>query len=158
MIQSSICMYPFFFRFFSHIGHYGALSRVPCALQQVLSSDSTWKVRKTPAPQTPAMREGPFLLSYNGSIYARRKGLEKEVPGGSGKEMKDQEEYRLARIKPCTWCFNQKVRRRREKGGVSSSARGEEGKSLWCQNWMDSLFSLLIRSSWSEQQFIYKQM
>lgn len=47
------------------------------------------------------MREGPFVLSYNDSIYVRRKGLEKEVPGGSGKEMKDQEEYRLRIVKMC---------------------------------------------------------
>ena len=36
------------------------------------------------------MREGQFVLSYNDSIYVRRKRLEKEVPGGSGKEMKDR--------------------------------------------------------------------
>ena len=29
-------IYPFFFRFFSHIGHYQVLSRVPWAIQQVL--------------------------------------------------------------------------------------------------------------------------
>ena len=28
----------FFFRLFSHIGHYRVLSRVPCAIQQVLIS------------------------------------------------------------------------------------------------------------------------
>ena len=51
------------------------------------------------------MREGPFVLSYNDSIYVRRKGQEKEVPGGSEsswwKEMKDQEEYRLRMVKTC---------------------------------------------------------
>lgn len=47
------------------------------------------------------MREGPFVLSYNDSIYIRRKGQEKEVSGGSGKEMKDQEEYRLRMVKTC---------------------------------------------------------
>ena len=47
------------------------------------------------------MREGPFVLSYNYSMYVRRKGLEKEAPGGSGKEMKDQEEYRLRMVKTC---------------------------------------------------------
>ena len=31
-------LYPLFFRFFSHIGHDRALSRVPCAIQQVLIS------------------------------------------------------------------------------------------------------------------------
>ena len=31
-------IYPLFFRFFSHIGHYRVLSRVPCAIQQVLIS------------------------------------------------------------------------------------------------------------------------
>ena len=31
-----IHIYPFFFRFFSHIGHYRILRRVPCAIQQVL--------------------------------------------------------------------------------------------------------------------------
>ena len=36
VIQSYIHIYPFFFRFFSHIGYYRILSRVPCALQQVL--------------------------------------------------------------------------------------------------------------------------
>ena len=34
--QLHICTYPLFFRLFSHIGHYRALSRVPCAIQQVL--------------------------------------------------------------------------------------------------------------------------
>ena len=32
-----IYMYLFFFRFFSHIGYYKVLSRVPCAIQQVLA-------------------------------------------------------------------------------------------------------------------------
>ena len=32
----SFSLYLFSFRFFSHIGYYGALSRVPCAIQQVL--------------------------------------------------------------------------------------------------------------------------
>ena len=36
MTPSYIHIYPLFFRFFSHIGHYSVLSRVPCALQQVL--------------------------------------------------------------------------------------------------------------------------
>ena len=31
-----IHIYPLFFRFYSHIGHYRVLSRVPCAVQQVL--------------------------------------------------------------------------------------------------------------------------
>ena len=31
-------IYPLFFRFFSHIGHYRVLSRGPCAIQQVLIS------------------------------------------------------------------------------------------------------------------------
>ena len=30
--------YPSFFRFFSHIGYYRILSRVPCAIRQVLIS------------------------------------------------------------------------------------------------------------------------
>ena len=29
-------IYPFFFRFPSHLGHHRALSRIPCAIQQVL--------------------------------------------------------------------------------------------------------------------------
>ena len=36
--QLHIYIYPLFFRFFSHIGHYRVLSRVPCAIQQVLVS------------------------------------------------------------------------------------------------------------------------
>ena len=36
--QLYIYMYPLFFRFFSHIGHYRILGRVPCAVQQVLIS------------------------------------------------------------------------------------------------------------------------
>ena len=36
---SYICSHPFFFRFFPHIGYYRVLSRVPCAIQQVLVSD-----------------------------------------------------------------------------------------------------------------------
>ena len=32
MIQFYIYIYPFFFRFFSHIGYYRILSRVPCAI------------------------------------------------------------------------------------------------------------------------------
>ena len=36
--QLNIYIYPLFFRFFSHIGHYRVLSRVPCAIQQVLIS------------------------------------------------------------------------------------------------------------------------
>ena len=38
MIQLYIYIYPLFFRFFSHIGHYRVLSRVMCAIQQVLIS------------------------------------------------------------------------------------------------------------------------
>ena len=34
--QLYIYIYPLFFRFFSHIGHYRVLGRVPCAIQQVL--------------------------------------------------------------------------------------------------------------------------
>ena len=33
--QLYVYIYPLFFRFFSHIGHYRVLSRVPCALPQV---------------------------------------------------------------------------------------------------------------------------
>ena len=33
-----IYIYPLFFRFFSYTGHYRVLSRVPCAIQQVLIS------------------------------------------------------------------------------------------------------------------------
>ena len=43
----------FFLRFFSHIGHYRVLSRVPCAIQQVLirpPSPSTWKLVGTLLP------------------------------------------------------------------------------------------------------------
>ena len=36
--ESVIYIYPLFFRFFSHIGDYRVLSRVPCAIQQVLIS------------------------------------------------------------------------------------------------------------------------
>ena len=36
--QLYIYIYPLFFRFFSHIGHYTVLSRVPCAIHQVLVS------------------------------------------------------------------------------------------------------------------------
>ena len=36
--QLYIYVYPLFFRFFSHVGNYRALSRVPCAIQQVLIS------------------------------------------------------------------------------------------------------------------------
>ena len=36
--QLYIYIYPLCFRFFSHIGHYRVLSRVPCAIQQVLIS------------------------------------------------------------------------------------------------------------------------
>ena len=36
MIQSYIYMYLFFFKFFSHLGYYRILTRVPCAIQQVL--------------------------------------------------------------------------------------------------------------------------
>ena len=36
MNQLYIYIYPLFFRFFSHIGHYTVLSRVPCAIQKVL--------------------------------------------------------------------------------------------------------------------------
>ena len=38
MNQLYIYIYPLFFRFFFHIGHYRVLSRVPCAIQQVLNS------------------------------------------------------------------------------------------------------------------------
>ena len=31
-----VYIYPFFFRFFSHIGYYRILSKIPCAIQQVL--------------------------------------------------------------------------------------------------------------------------
>ena len=33
MVQLYIHIYPLFFRFFSHIGYYRMLSRVPCAIQ-----------------------------------------------------------------------------------------------------------------------------
>ena len=36
--QLYIYMYPLFFRFYSHIGHYRVLSRVPSAIQQILIS------------------------------------------------------------------------------------------------------------------------
>ena len=36
--QLHTCIYPLFFRFPSHLGHHGALSRVPCSIQQVLIS------------------------------------------------------------------------------------------------------------------------
>ena len=36
VIQLCIYIYLFFFRFFFHIGYYRVLSRVPCAIQQVL--------------------------------------------------------------------------------------------------------------------------
>ena len=36
--QLYICIYPLFFRFFPHIGHYRVLYRIPCAIQQVLIS------------------------------------------------------------------------------------------------------------------------
>ena len=36
--QLHIHIYPLFFRFFSHTGHYRVLSQVPCASQQVLIS------------------------------------------------------------------------------------------------------------------------
>ena len=36
--QLYIYIYPLFFRFFSHLGHYRVLSRVPCAVQQILMS------------------------------------------------------------------------------------------------------------------------
>ena len=32
-----IYIYPLFFRFFSHTGHYRVLSRIPCVIQQVLA-------------------------------------------------------------------------------------------------------------------------
>ena len=31
--RNQLYTYPFFFRFFSHIGHYRVLSRLPCAIQ-----------------------------------------------------------------------------------------------------------------------------
>jgi len=31
--RNQLYMYPFFFIFFSHIGHYRVLSRLPCAIQ-----------------------------------------------------------------------------------------------------------------------------
>ena len=34
--QLHIYVYPFFFRFFSHIGYYRVLTRVPCAIQWTL--------------------------------------------------------------------------------------------------------------------------
>ena len=36
--SAKLYIYPRFFRFFSHIGHYRVLSRVPCAIPQVLIS------------------------------------------------------------------------------------------------------------------------
>ena len=36
MIQLYIDMHLFFFKFFSHLGQYRILSKVPCAAQQVL--------------------------------------------------------------------------------------------------------------------------
>ena len=36
VIQLYIYIYLFFFKFFSHLGYYRILSRVPCAMQQVL--------------------------------------------------------------------------------------------------------------------------
>ena len=37
VIQLYIYIQPLFFRFFSHIGYYRILSRVPCAIQEVLA-------------------------------------------------------------------------------------------------------------------------
>ena len=36
MIQFCICVYIFFFIFFSHIGYYRILCRVPCAISKFL--------------------------------------------------------------------------------------------------------------------------
>ena len=33
VIQLYVYIYPFFFRFFSHMGYYRILSRVPCAIR-----------------------------------------------------------------------------------------------------------------------------
>ena len=38
MEEVCVCIYPLFFEFPSHLGHHRALSRVPCAVQQVLIS------------------------------------------------------------------------------------------------------------------------
>ena len=35
---AQLYMYPLFFKFFSHIGHYRLLSRVSCAIQQAFFS------------------------------------------------------------------------------------------------------------------------
>ena len=60
MSQLHIHMYPRLLRFFSCIGYYGVLSRVPRAVQQVLISDlsNTWAslVAQT-VKNPPAMRE-----------------------------------------------------------------------------------------------------
>ena len=36
VIQLCVYMYLFFFKFFSHLGYYRILSRVPCAIQWVI--------------------------------------------------------------------------------------------------------------------------
>ena len=52
LIQLYIHIYPFFFRFFSHIGHYILLSRVPCAINNLgltythLSSETYFQSRQ----------------------------------------------------------------------------------------------------------------
>ena len=45
MNQVYIYVYPLFILFFSHIGHYRVLSRVPCAIQQVLISNLFYIVK-----------------------------------------------------------------------------------------------------------------
>jgi len=39
LIQLYTFMYPFFFRFFSHVGVYRIMRRVSCAIQEVLVDD-----------------------------------------------------------------------------------------------------------------------
>ena len=54
-IQLCVYIYPFFFRFFPHIGYYKILSRVPCAIQQVMViyfiySSVYWRRHRHPTP------------------------------------------------------------------------------------------------------------
>ena len=59
--QLYICMYPLFFRFFSHLGYYRVLSRVSCAIEQVLIS--------CPFYMQQCVRVNPKHLSYPPPLF-----------------------------------------------------------------------------------------
>ena len=67
-------MYPLFFRFYSHIGHYRVLSSISCAIQQILQLSVLYKVVCICQSQSPSLSLPPLsplvtVSSFSVSVH-----------------------------------------------------------------------------------------